>query len=351
MRIKFVLLAHSVIKIRYGFSEPRAWSRVILEFPQRASAIVLQMWGSIEPPVQKDLLWSWLCANIAAVAEFLHFPRAVWAPAAGGWPFYRARSRPWKPANFRSSRIFIREIWEIQDAGPLFLPPYLLHNGHVVSLPNIHHFHSHFVCLPGVNSLYALISSSLRFCLVRKRLPLVLKSTDLPTFYYRLNICQSCYTMAWNYQAAKQKRSGVLRRLREGSGTFESGMEAGCHGRALNVTRGAVARWLSAYRDIRGLPLYRYRKITKSMSAFARTKDELRKLLALGAEHFGYPGAIWTLSRVRDLILRNSGYRIAYVQCCCHHEKNWLDLPETSSARHSSDEEASKNGFRKNGRK
>ncbi len=43
------------------------------------------------------------------------------------------------------------------------------------------------------------------------------------------------------------------------------------------------------------------------MSAFARTKDELRKLLALGAEHFGYPGAIWTLSRVRDLILRKFG--------------------------------------------
>ncbi len=33
----------------------------------------------------------------------------------------------------------------------------------------------------------------------------------------------------------------------------------------------------------------------------------------LALNDFGYPGAIWTLSRVRDLILRNSGYRIAYV--------------------------------------
>lgn len=88
---------------------------------------------------------------------------------------------------------------------------------------------------------------------------------------------------------------------------FESGMKQAAIARALNVTRGAVSQWLSAYRD-KGLEALRYRKITKNPCRLSQEqKDELRKLLALGAEHFGYPGAIWTLSRVRDLILRKFG--------------------------------------------
>ncbi len=141
------------------------------------------------------------------------------------------------------------------------------------------------------------------------------------------------YCMAWNYQAAKQKRSGV--QAIAGSGTFESGMKQAAIARALNVTRGAVSQWLSAYRG-KGLEALRYRKITKNPCRLSQEqKDELRKLLALGAEHFGYPGAIWTLSRVRDLNFTKIRDIVLHIQCCCHPEKNWLDLPETSSARHS----------------
>ena len=87
------------------------------------------------------------------------------------------------------------------------------------------------------------------------------------------------------------------------------------------------------------------------MSAFARTKDELRKLLALGAEHFGYPGAIWTLSRVRDLILRKFGISYCISNICCHPEKIGWTCQKPVVRATQRDEEASKNGFRKNGRK
>ncbi len=75
--------------------------------------------------------------------------------------------------------------------------------------------------------------------------------------------------MAWNYQAAKQKRSGV--QAIAGSGTFESGMKQAAIARALNVTRGAVSQWLSAYRD-KGLEALRYRKITKIHVGFRKNK-------------------------------------------------------------------------------
>ena len=106
--------------------------------------------------------------------------------------------------------------------------------------------------------------------------------------------------------SSKAKNVREYRRLRAVE-LFESGMKQAAIARALNVTRGAVSQWLSAYRD-KGLEALRYRKITKNPCRLSQEqKDELRKLLALGAEHFGYPGAVWTLSRVRELILRKFG--------------------------------------------
>lgn len=106
--------------------------------------------------------------------------------------------------------------------------------------------------------------------------------------------------------SSKAKNVREYRRLRAVE-LFESGMKQAAIARALNVTRGAVSQWLSAYRD-KGLEALRYRKITKNPCRLSQEqKDELRKLLALGAEHFGYPGAVWTLSRVRELILRKLG--------------------------------------------
>ncbi len=55
--------------------------------------------------------------------------------------------------------------------------------------------------------------------------------------------------MAWNYQAAKQKRSGVQAIAKWAVELFESGMKQAAIARAFNVTRGAVSQWLSAYRD------------------------------------------------------------------------------------------------------
>ncbi len=87
--------------------------------------------------------------------------------------------------------------------------------------------------------------------------------------------------------SSKAKNVREYRRLRAVE-LFESGMKQAAIARALNVTRGAVSQWLSAYRG-KGLEALRYRKITKNPCRLSQEqKDELRKLLALGAEHFGY---------------------------------------------------------------
>ncbi len=156
------------------------------------------------------------------------------------------------------------------------------------------------------------------------------------------------HCMAWNYQAAKQKRSGV--QAIAGSGTFESGMKQAAIARALNVTRGAVSQWLSAYRD-KGLEALRYRKITKIHVGFRKNKrwttqtpGAWRWTFRLSRSHLdSIPCQRSNFTKIRDIVL--------HIQCCCHPEKIGWTCQKPVVRATQRDEEASKNGFRKNGRK
>lgn len=115
--------------------------------------------------------------------------------------------------------------------------------------------------------------------------------------------------------SSKAKNVREYRRLRAVE-LFESGMKQADIARALNVTRGAVSQWLSLYRE-KGLEALRYRKITKNPGRLSKEqKNELSTLLAHGAEHFGYSGSVWTLSRVRELILRKFGISYCKANVC-----------------------------------
>ena len=90
---------------------------------------------------------------------------------------------------------------------------------------------------------------------------------------------------------------------------FESGMKQVDIARALGVTKGAVSQWLSSYRK-NGLDALRYRKIAKKPCKLADEQlDELRELLSLGPEHFGYAGEVWTLPLIAELVLRKFGIK------------------------------------------
>lgn len=90
---------------------------------------------------------------------------------------------------------------------------------------------------------------------------------------------------------------------------FESGMKQVDIARVLGVTKGAVSQWISVYRE-KGLDALRYRKIAKKPCKLSdKQKNELRDLLNQGPEHFEYAGNVWTLPRIRELILLKFGIK------------------------------------------
>jgi transposase len=89
---------------------------------------------------------------------------------------------------------------------------------------------------------------------------------------------------------------------------------------ALGVTTGAVSQWLSRARssgvdDLRNRP---------RRGAPRRLTDEQRQriagLLALGAEHFGFHGDVWTSQRIAEVIQRTFAvrYHPAHVRRLLH---------------------------------
>jgi len=79
--------------------------------------------------------------------------------------------------------------------------------------------------------------------------------------------------------------------------------------RALGVTEGAVSQWMKRGRE-GGVEALRRRPApgpTPKLTDAQRT--HLWALLAKGAEHFGFIGAVWTTKRVATLIQREFGVR------------------------------------------
>jgi transposase len=84
---------------------------------------------------------------------------------------------------------------------------------------------------------------------------------------------------------------------------------------ALGVTEGAVSQWLTrATQD--GSEALRHRRPPGRPQRLSETqRTELVRLLERGAEAFGYTGAVWTTTRVAEIITRhfNVVYHPAHV--------------------------------------
>ncbi len=78
---------------------------------------------------------------------------------------------------------------------------------------------------------------------------------------------------------------------------------------ALGVSEGAVSQWLKRART-RGVEALTAKPRKGAPSKLTQEqKEEVRRLLSIGAEANGYPGQVWTTSRVADLIQQHLGVR------------------------------------------
>lgn len=149
-------------------------------------------------------------------------------------------------------------------------------------------------------------------------------------------------------QSSKSQNMREFRRLRAVE-LFESGMKQVDIARALGVTKGAVSQWLSVYRK-NGLDALRYRKIAKKPCKLSdEQKNKLSEFLAMGPEHFGYAGQVWTLPRIGELILHKFGIKYCQASVCRIMKKIGWTCQKPVVRAVQRDDEARENGFRKNG--
>ena len=89
---------------------------------------------------------------------------------------------------------------------------------------------------------------------------------------------------------------------------------------ALGVTQSAISKWL-ARAHTGGISALKRRKAPGRVARLsAEQRARLPELLAQGAEAFGFRGAIWTCSRVAELIKRSFGitYHPAHISRLLH---------------------------------
>ena len=76
---------------------------------------------------------------------------------------------------------------------------------------------------------------------------------------------------------------------------------------ALGVTEGAVSQWINKAKR-HGVEALRTRKPTGAPSRLSQQqKDRLVRMLAHGAEAYGFRGGVWTQERIADVIRRYFG--------------------------------------------
>ena len=78
---------------------------------------------------------------------------------------------------------------------------------------------------------------------------------------------------------------------------------------ALGVTRGAISQWLKRARQGGVAALYKRKAAGPKPRLSTEQLERLPKLLAQGAEAYGFLGDIWTRGRVAEVIWREFGVR------------------------------------------
>src|SRR5205823_14368831 len=105
---------------------------------------------------------------------------------------------------------------------------------------------------------------------------------------------------AADWREARRKRAWILK---------EQGWQQKDRAAALGVSEGAVSQWLKRGRagGVEALNAHPPKGMTPRLTA--EQKAQIPKLLAKGAEAYGFRGDVWTASRVAEVIKRTFGVR------------------------------------------
>jgi len=85
---------------------------------------------------------------------------------------------------------------------------------------------------------------------------------------------------------------------------------------ALGVTDGAVSQWLARARAGGVDDLHNRARLGATPRLTEKQRQRIPALLARGAEHYGFPGDLWTSQRVAEVIDRTFGvrYNVSHVR-------------------------------------
>jgi len=110
---------------------------------------------------------------------------------------------------------------------------------------------------------------------------------------------------------------------------------------ALGVTEGAVSQWMSRAKQAGALALRHQPPPGPQPKLTQEQRAQLPDLLAKGAEHYGFVGAVWTTARVAVLIKQQFGVRYHPAHCSHllraikHSQQNPLNWPAKEMSRRS----------------
>lgn len=111
--------------------------------------------------------------------------------------------------------------------------------------------------------------------------------------------------------ATKTKRDieGLEKRRREGMRLLGQGLAQAEVARRCGVSRPTALRWERQRRLVRG-PAWKRRELGRPPKLSAAQKQRLTKALLQGAQAHGFLNDLWTLSRIAELIWRQSAVRL-----------------------------------------
>ena len=107
----------------------------------------------------------------------------------------------------------------------------------------------------------------------------------------------------------KEKTDWKVERRERAWALYESGWQQNEIAEALGVTRGAVSQWVKRAQEGGIEALNTPPRTGRPVRLSQADRLRLVKMLAKGAEAFGFRGAVWTNPRVAKLIQRELGVR------------------------------------------
>jgi len=107
----------------------------------------------------------------------------------------------------------------------------------------------------------------------------------------------------------KEKTDWKVERRKRAWALYKSGWQQNEIAEVLGVTRGAVSQWIKRAQEGGEEALNTLPRTGRPVRLSQADRRQLVKMLAQGAEAFGFRGAVWTNPRVAKLIQRELGVR------------------------------------------